>query len=64
MKKSPRKLQLNRETLRSLQAPTLAQVHGATGFPTLVCPTFGPGNTCDLTCDLCITPACPTNNCS
>lgn len=67
MKKSPRKLSLSRETVRRLQAPDLTRAGGGTGIATAVCPTFGPGNTCDLTCDLCVTQGgtlCQTADCS
>lgn len=56
MKKSPRMLHLHRETLHRLQLPPLAQVQGGTGIATVVCPTVN--NTCDFTCDLCVTGNC------
>lgn len=61
MKKTLAKLTLHRETLRHLETRALRQARGA-DFPTLPCPSAG--NTCDLTCDLCITNFCETNNCS
>lgn len=67
MKKSSKKLSLSRETVRRLQAPDLAHAQGGTVVATAVCPTAGPGNTCDLTCDLCVTQGgtfCPTTDCS
>lgn len=56
MKRTPRKLDLHRETLRHLQSPELARARAGTGVATVACPTKN--NTCDLTCDLCVTGNC------
>lgn len=55
MRKALAKLMLHRETLRRLENRELGKVWGA-DFPTRVCPTAN--NTCDLTCDLCVTGNC------
>lgn len=56
MKRTPGKLHLHRETLRHLQHSELTRARGGTGVATVVCPTAN--NTCDLTCDLCVTGNC------
>jgi len=55
MRKTLAKLTLHRETLRRLEPCELGAARGA-DFPTLFCPTVN--NTCDLTCDLCVTGNC------
>lgn len=62
-----RKLSLSRETVRRLQTRDLTRAADGTAIATEVCPTAGPGNICDLTCDLCVTQGgtlCETADCS
>ena len=59
MKKTRKKLTLNRDTLRGLTLPALDQ---AAGNGTYTCQVNG-SNTCTIvvTCPVCATATCPTN---
>jgi Na+-translocating ferredoxin:NAD+ oxidoreductase RnfC subunit len=65
MKKKFRKLALNTETLRHLEADVLRDVNGATAADTNC---TAPGSRCTAPCTLCtacasVCPICPTYTC-